>query len=406
MTQSVNPTTRTNPADILREALAGRSAIPLPQLIQQLRAAGMTAAELAKTFGNLGIAPEVAAGILGTSTGVLGKGEFIADYAAALGKREGAIFIERTGYAQIGGGLSGGATHSTKVSELGATLANAHTFEQKVYAVELHFAHGGNIADAMQAMGVPKDKAEQIRMAEEKANREYDEKHADEKEILREKYRKQGLAEEKARQKAQEEYEAIRKKAVLDQMKRDGTLDGIPPSVIAVVDAAASANAEKYDVSGMGVAASAKDSKIALREIVEAKKRLEDGTASTAEITTLKGVLAARRAAQGGNIDAVRTELDTDAEAKAIMLESVFKDGAKAADKVSAAALLAKGVITEGEVGGAKKSLSNASTGPVSAANSSLFGDDEPNFKDQLARRREAAEPKVAAASPTGPKAG
>lgn len=102
MNQTVNPTTRTNPADILREALAGRSAIPLPQLIQQLRAAGMTAAELAKTFGNLGIAPEMAAGILGASTGTLGKGEFIADYAAALGKREGAAFIERTGYGSAG----------------------------------------------------------------------------------------------------------------------------------------------------------------------------------------------------------------------------------------------------------------------------------------------------------------
>lgn len=365
MAQPVNPTTRTNPADILREALAGRSAIPLPQLIQQLRAAGMTAAELAKTFGNLGIAPEMAAGILGASTGTLGKGEFIADYAAALGKREGAEFVKHTGLSTASQTYSAGKRVAPYIAELDslaamarignleATLSHARTHEQQVHAVAEHFAHSGSLAEAAVAMGVDRQKAEQIAKIERQAKAENEARTRETREREVEELRRKGIEREEAERLVREKHEARAREDAAREAARQGLLNE-QQAAVAIEAARIDARQKNDSIQKAAEFEAAADNRSAYEqqrraETALATERAKAGVATEYDQQILRSQ-ALLRADQSTRDAAIRNDEHT----RELLVQSLIKADGSATHKELALVALATGSLTANMIENAK----------------------------------------------------
>lgn len=369
--QTAIPSTRSNIADAMKEIFSDRSSIPQGERLRRLLQTGASPQEVANASKNAGWTPAQMGQLLGTAVGVLGKGEFIIDYAAQLDKAERKDFLAQTGYTKekqhdIEAAIRMGAMAKLKkeesereakqqMDEMAQALARAASPEQRIEIMANHFAHGGSIADMAGALGVDKKGQEVIREKEEQLKDEFDKKNAEKEKELYERNKRKGMDDEAARKKAREEYEALRTQAVLGTPEMVQTLknQGVSEQKIREMQAGAATAANSFSTDAVAGLAQAKANEPAARqEGRQLAAKIEAGTATHDEQLTAK----AATVAQMGDKERAKAILAKDKGLEDKLIHDAIKDDVSALEKNAAINFRANIGISQDKLDDAKKS--------------------------------------------------
>jgi len=427
MTQTAFPTTQSNVVTTMQELLSDKSLMRPDEILRRLIQSGVGVQDVINASKASGITPAQMGLFLGSAVGVLGKGEFIIDYAAKLDKEERKDFLAQTGYTKekqfdIESAIRMGATAKLKreeaereekrMAEMAQALAHAASPEQRIEIMGNHFAHGGSIADLAGVLGVDKKGQEAIRKKEEQLKDEFDKKNAEKEKELYERNKRKGMDEEAARKKAREEYDAIRTQAVManPEMVQSLRNQGVSEQKIGEMQAGAAAAVNSFSADAVSGLAQAKaNAPMAKEEARKLAEKIVGGTASHEEQLTAK----AATLGQMEDKERAKAILAKDKELEAKIIHDRIKDGVSALEKNAAINAQANLGISEKKLDTAKDGEITQATARKSLTAADDFGDlafggdaasDLAAVKGKLGQMR-GAETVALAPTPKGPAA-